>query len=50
MFTIFNRGIDNLKITPLSNHKAGILNNYIRIENNNNEIPYIHIGVIHLPG
>ena len=27
----FNRGIDTLKITALSNHKPGILNNYIRI-------------------
>ena len=28
---IFNRGIDTMKITALSNHKPGILNNYIRI-------------------
>jgi hypothetical protein len=28
---IFNRGIDTKKITALSNHKPGILNNYIRI-------------------
>ena len=27
----FNRGIDSVKITALSNHKPGILNNYIRI-------------------
>jgi len=27
----FNRGIDTVKITALSNHKPGILNNYIRI-------------------
>jgi len=26
---IFNRGIDTMKITALSNHKPGILNNYI---------------------
>ena len=26
---IFNRGIDTLKSTALSNHKPGILNNYI---------------------
>jgi hypothetical protein len=25
----FNRGIDTVKITALSNHKPGILNNYI---------------------
>ena len=29
---IFNRGIDTMKITALSNHKPGILNNYIRIK------------------
>jgi len=29
----FNRVIDTLKITALSNHKPGILNNYIRIKN-----------------
>ena len=28
---IFNRGIDTMKITALSNHKPGILNNYIII-------------------
>jgi hypothetical protein len=28
--TIFNRGIDTMKITALSNHKQGIINNYIR--------------------
>jgi hypothetical protein len=27
----FNRGIDTVKITALSNHKPGILNNYIRM-------------------
>jgi len=27
----FNRGIDTLKIKAFSNHKPGILNNYIRI-------------------
>jgi hypothetical protein len=27
----FNRGIDTLKITALSNHKPGIFNNYIRM-------------------
>ena len=26
---LFNRGIDTVKITALSNHKPGILNNYI---------------------
>ena len=30
---IFNRGIDTIKITALSNHKTGILNNYIRMDN-----------------
>ena len=29
---IFNRGIDTMKITALSNHKPGILNTYIRID------------------
>jgi len=29
-----NRGIDTVKITALSNHKPGILNNYIRININ----------------
>jgi hypothetical protein len=29
----FNRGIDTMKITALSNHKPGILNNYIIIYN-----------------
>jgi hypothetical protein len=28
---IFNRGIDTMKMTALSNHKPRILNNYIRI-------------------
>ena len=28
---LFQRGIDNVKITALSNHKPGILNNYIEI-------------------
>ena len=28
---IFNRGIDIMKIIALSNHKPGILSNYIRI-------------------
>ena len=28
---IFNRGIDTMKITALSNHQPGIWNNYIRI-------------------
>ena len=28
---LFNRGIDTVNITALSNHKAGILSNYIRI-------------------
>jgi hypothetical protein len=28
---LFNRGIDTVKMTPLSNHKPVILNNYIRI-------------------
>ena len=28
---IFNRGIDTVKITELSKHKPGILNNYIRM-------------------
>ena len=28
---IFQRGMDTLKITALSNHKPGILNNYIRM-------------------
>jgi hypothetical protein len=28
---LFNRGIDTVKITALSNHKPGKLNNYIRI-------------------
>ena len=28
---IFKRGIDTMKITALSNHKPGILSNYIRI-------------------
>jgi hypothetical protein len=28
---IFQSGIDTVKITALSNHKPGILNNYIRI-------------------
>jgi hypothetical protein len=30
---IFKRGIDTVKITALSNHKPGILNNYIRMLN-----------------
>jgi len=30
---LFNRGVDTVKITALSNHKPGILNNYIRIDN-----------------
>ena len=30
---IFNRGIDTMKITALSNHKPEILNNYIRMNN-----------------
>jgi hypothetical protein len=29
---IFNRGIDTVKITVLSNHKPGILNNYSRMK------------------
>ena len=28
---LFNRGIDTVKITALSNDKPGIFNNYIRI-------------------
>jgi hypothetical protein len=28
---LFNRGIDTVKITVLSNHKPGILSNYIRM-------------------
>ena len=28
---LFNRGIDTVKITALSNHKPGILNDYIRM-------------------
>jgi hypothetical protein len=29
---LFNLGIDTVKITALSNHKPGILNNYIRMK------------------
>jgi len=28
---LFNRGIDTVKITALSNHKPGILNNYTKM-------------------
>jgi predicted metal-binding protein len=31
----FNRGIDTVKIIVFSNHKPGILNNYIRMQNRN---------------
>jgi hypothetical protein len=32
---LFQRGIDTVKITAFSNHKSGILNNYIRMQNRN---------------
>jgi hypothetical protein len=34
----FNHGIDTSKILALSNHKPGILNNYIRISDNRRDI------------
>jgi hypothetical protein len=42
----FQRGIDTMKITALSNHKPGILNNYIRMRNNLHYVTLIVFPII----